>query len=133
MDIIKSASFFFNFKNCYYFFCLYTLSLYGWQWAKWYYVRFSFQLSVPWDLNRYPGDSEYSSRISAVKMHIEKNNFSLIGFEYYLCGKVTVHVRWLRTSILRYSLFNFMVSISTKTEPTTAWQLMSWYVCWYQS
>lgn len=133
MDIIKSASFFFNFKNCYYFFCLYTLSLYKWQWAKWYYVRFSFQLSVPWDLNRYPGDSEYSSRISAVKMHIEKNNFSLIGFEYYLSDKETVHVRWLRTSILRYSLFNFMVSISTKTEPTTAWQLMSWYICWYQS
>lgn len=45
------------------------------------------------DLNRYPGDSEYSSRISAVKMHIEKNNFSLIGFEYYLSDKETVHVR----------------------------------------
>lgn len=44
-------------------------------------------------LNRYPGDSEYSSRISAVKMHIEKNNFSLIGFEYYLSDKETVHVR----------------------------------------
>lgn len=128
MDIIKSASFFFNFKNCYYFFCLYTLSLYGWQWAKWYYVRFSFGTWI--DIQEIVNILQ---EFQLSKCTLKKYNFSLIGFEYYLCGKETVHVRWLRTSILRYSLFNFMVSISTKTEPTTAWQLMSWYVCWYQS
>lgn len=133
MDIIKSASFFLISKIVIIFFAC----------THWVYMdgnglndimlglAFSCQYHGTWiDIQEIVNILQ---EFQLSKCTLKKYNFSLIGFEYYLSDKETVHVRWLRTSILRYSLFNFMVSISTKTEPTTAWQLMSWYVCWYQS